>query len=316
MLRNRAIFMLLLTTAAWGLSFPGGKASMLAMDAALPGRDSWFFSALSVGGRFGLAALLLLLAHPRALFQMTPLEWKQGIGLGLFGGFGMLVQADGLVHTAASTSAFLTQFVAVLVPLVVAFRDRRWPPLFTMICVVLVMIGVAILGRFDFGALRFGRGEVETLISTCFFTCLLLWIERPIFAPNHTGRTTLVMFAIIALVSSPVLFSHAHSFCDPAVIFASGPIFLLFLSLSLVCSLFAFLMMNHWQPHIDATTAGIVYCAEPLWGTAFALFMPVMLGTWLGVEYANESFTPHLLIGGTLITIANVLIALKPAEKP
>lgn len=307
--------MLLLTTAAWGLSFPGGKASMLAMEAALPGRDSWFFAALSMCGRFGLAALLLLLAHPRALFQMTSLEWKQGIGFGLFGGIGMLLQADGLVHTAASTSAFLTQFVAVLVPLVVALRDRRRPPLLTIVCVVLVMIGVAILGRFDFAALRFGRGEVETLLSTGFFTCLLLWIERPIFAPNHTGRTTLVMFLIIALVTAPVLFAHAQTWRDPAVIFASGPIFLLFLSLSLVCSLFAFLMMNHWQPHIDATTAGIVYCAEPLWGTAFALFLPAILATWLHIDYANESFTPHLVFGGTLITIANVLIALKPVEK-
>ena len=74
--RRFAILMLVLTTAAWGLSFPGGKALLLSANAALPGRDPWFFSSLMIGVRFGLAALLLLLFHSKLLlilFLLLPL---------------------------------------------------------------------------------------------------------------------------------------------------------------------------------------------------------------------------------------------------
>jgi drug/metabolite transporter (DMT)-like permease len=313
--RGRAILMLLLATAAWGFSFPGGKALMAAMEVALPGRSSWFYSSLTICGRFGLAALLLWLVQPKVWARVTANEWRQGIGLGVFGGLGMMFQTDGLAHTAASTSAFLTQFAAVLVPIVVALRDRRLPPLRTMLCVAMVMAGCAILGRFDFAALRLGRGEVETLLGSVFFTGQILTLERREWAGNRSGRVSVVMFATVAVVLAPVLLAHTQHAADLGVLASSGPMLALFVAGTLVCSIFAFVMMNRWQPHVDATTAGIVYCAEPLFATAFALFLPAWLGSFVGVAYANECFTPHLLVGGGLITAANVLISLQAAPQ-
>lgn len=310
--RRFAILMLVLTAAAWGLSFPGGKALMLGANAALPGRDPWFFSALMIGMRFGLAALVLLLFHPRAFVQMRASEFRQGLGLGICGGLGMLLQADGLAFTAASTSAFLTQFTAVLVPLIVAFRTRRWPSVFVIVCVALVVAGVAVLARFDWGALRLGRGELETLTGTAFFACQMLWLERSVFHVNHTGRVTLVMFLTIAAILAPVAIANTHHAADVLVLFRTTPMALVVAMLTLVCSLFAFLMMNRWQPHVDATTAGIVYCTEPVFATWFALFLPAILSRYHGIDYPNETATTHLLIGGSLITVANILIALKP----
>ena len=314
--RGRAIVMLSLSCGAWGLSFPGGKVFMAALEHDLPGRSTWTFSALTIGGRFAFGALILWLLQPRAWCRMTASEWRQATGLGLAGGLGILVQADGLNHTAASTSAFLTQFSAVLLPIYVALRDRRLPSPLTMFCVVLVMAGVAILGRFDWHALRLGRGELETLLSTIFFSAQILWLERPIFRGNHTGRVTLAMFAIIAAANAPVFFWNANAASDALALFASGPIFALFAGLTFFCSLVAFLMMNRWQPHMDATTAGIIYCAEPLYATVFALFLPALLSVAVGLgNGGNESMTPHLLIGGTLITAANLLIAWNPGAR-
>ena len=108
--------------------------------------------------------------------------------------------------------------------------------------------------------------------------------------------------------------AHAQSPADVVVLFARPEITAMFVSLTLVCSIVAFLLMNHWQPHLEATSAGIIYCAEPLFATALALFLPAPLGRWLGVEYANEAFTAHLLLGGGLITAANIFISLKPAD--
>lgn len=314
-MRTRAIFMLLFTTAAWGLSFPGGKALMAAMQDALPGRSTWFYSGLTMSSRFALAALLLWLVNPRAWSRLTANEWRQGIGLGLFGGLGMLAQADGLMHTAASTSAFLTQFAAVLVPLVVMLRDHRLPSLLTAACVVMVMAGCAVLGQFDFAQLRLGRGEAETLLGSAFFACQILWLERRGWSGNDTGRVSMVMFATVAFAAAPILLLTAHRASDVRALAANGPMLGLFLALTLVCSVFAFVMMNRWQPHVDATTAGVVYCAEPLFATAFALFLPAWLGPLVGVAYENERFTTHLIVGGALITAANVLISLKPPRQ-
>ena len=314
--RRYAILMLVLTAAVWGLSFPGGKALLLGANAALPGRDPWFFSSLMIGMRFGLAALVLWLFHPRAFAQMRVSEFRQGFGLGVCGGVGMLFQADGLAFTEASTSAFLTQFTAVLVPIVIALRTRRLPSVFVMFCVALVVAGVAVLAQLDWLTLRLGRGELETLIGTAFFTAQILWLERSAFHGNHTGRVTLVMFLTIAAILAPITIAHTHHAADLLVLFRTIPMALLLAALTLVCSLFAFLMMNRWQPSVDATTAGIVYCTEPLFATLFALFLPAILARFHGITYANETATTHLLIGGSLITVANLLIALQPHAPP
>jgi len=308
--RARAIAMLAVSCAAWGLSFPGGKVFMAALEQALPGRESWVFSSLTIGGRFALGALVLWALQPRAFARLTGSEWRQGLVLGVLCGFGALIQTDGLAYTAASTSAFLTQFCAVLVPLYLALRHRRLPPPLTICCVLLVMAGVAVLGRFDWHALRLGRGELETLVSTVFFSAQILWLERPIFRGNDPLRVSLVMFAMIAAVNAPVFIIHAHHAADALALFASPAVFAIFAGLTLFCSLIAFLMMNRWQPHVDATTAGIIYCAEPLFATVFALFLPTLLARAVGLSgIENETMTPHLLIGGALITGANVLIS-------
>jgi drug/metabolite transporter (DMT)-like permease len=311
--RTVAILMLILATAAWGYSFPGGKALMVAFSEDLPGRSEWFYSSLMISARFALAALVLFAFQPAAIRRIRASEWRQGIGLGVFAGIGMLLQADGLQYTTASAVAFLTQFAAVLVPLYCAFRDRRAPSLRTTICIVMVMSGVAILGQFNWKALSFGRGEFETLLATVFFAAQILWLDRSVFRGNDTRRVSMIMFTACAVTLAPVWMMHSQSPSDClAILLPRPPVAIIFLSLMLICSMAAFLLMNHWQPHVDATTAGIVYCAEPLFATVMALFMPQMLGQYLGIEYPNEAFTVRLLTGGGLITLANILIALAP----
>jgi hypothetical protein len=66
--------------------------------------------------------------------------------------------------------------------------------------------------------------------------------------------------------------------------------------------------MTKWQPRITATEAGLIYCVEPVFASVFALFVPALLSAWAAIEYANERATWSLVIGGSLITFANVLI--------
>src|SRR5438445_3349134 len=96
-----------LASVFWGLSFPATKALALAQRTLLPASDSWFIASLLIVYRFALATLVMLLLSARTLKALTRLELEQGLGLGLFGGAGILLQVDGLAYTPASTSAFL-----------------------------------------------------------------------------------------------------------------------------------------------------------------------------------------------------------------
>src|SRR5687767_12279721 len=283
--RGFAIFMLVVATAAWGFSFPAGKALLMALEIQLPGRNSWFFAALVIGARFGLGALLLGIAQPTFFTRVTRSERRQGFLLGVTAGLGTMLQTDALAYTHASTVAFLTSFTCVLIPLCVMLRTRRPPALLVVLCLALVLPGVAILSRFDWQTLRFGRGELETLISSAFFTAQIFAVGHPVFRGNDSQRVTLVMFLVMAFVLAPFALWHSQRATDFFVLAASAPIFWVFLGTTLICSIVAFLLMNRWQPHVDATSAGIIYALEPLFATLFALSLPALLATYLRLDY-------------------------------
>ncbi|WP_415909049.1 hypothetical protein [Oleiharenicola sp. Vm1] len=122
-----ALLMLLLTNLFWGLSFPLIKAIVFLHERLVPGSGNWFITAMTLAPRFLLGAVFMLAVAWRQVAAATPAERKQGFLLGLSAACGMVFQIDGLQFISASTSAFLTQLYAILIPLYVAARVRRWP---------------------------------------------------------------------------------------------------------------------------------------------------------------------------------------------
>src|SRR5436309_594205 len=177
--RLRAAQMLLLANACWALSFPTMKALTLFAQPLLPQSSSWFIASLTLTIRFALAAVVMLMICGRTLAQITRLEIWQGLGLGLFAGAGLIFQMDGLAYTAASTSAFLTQFYCLLIPLFVAWRERRRPSAKVFVSCAMVILGAAVLAKVDWRNLRIGRGEWETIVASVIFTGQILWLDRP-----------------------------------------------------------------------------------------------------------------------------------------
>lgn len=307
--------MLLVANFCWGLSFPLIKSVLLLHERLIPEVGPWFSAVYTVAPRFFLALLLLLALKPRAWRGATRGELKQGLVIGLFASAGMLLQNDALQFTAASTSAFLTQFYAILIPVYVAVRARRNPGVRVWLSCALVLVGVAILGRFDWRQLHLGRGEWETLLASVFFMGQILWLEKKEFAANRAFELTLVMFATQALVFAVLAGVMAPSVAALIVPWTS-PVWLGFtVTLTVVCTLGAFGLMNAWQPKITATEAGLIYCVEPIFGSLAALFLPAVFSGWALINYPNELATWTLLGGGGLITAANILIQLKPTGK-
>jgi drug/metabolite transporter (DMT)-like permease len=304
-----------LATAFWALSFPVIKGMALIHGQLLPAGGNWFVTAMMVGPRFLLAGVLLLAWAPRLALRPTRRELQQGLLLGLTNAAGMLFQVDGLQFTSASVSAFLTQFSALLIPVVVAVRSRRLPSPVIWLCAVLVLAGVAILGRFDFQALRFGRGELETLLSAVFFMMQIFVLEDPRYAGNRVQPVSAVMFGLEGLLFAGLAAATAPQLADLLTPWASVPWLLSTALLTVFCTLGAFMLMNRWQPHVTATEAGLIYCLESVFAAVLALFLPALLSRWIGFDYPNELVTWQLLAGGGMITFANVLLQLKPPAR-
>lgn len=307
---GRAVLMLLLANFLWGISFPTIKALGLLQEALVPGASHWFVTCMTVAPRFLFATLVLLVLQARRLGDTTRSELRQGLLLGFFASGGMFLQNDGLQFTAASTSAFLTQLYAILIPVWLALRRRRDPGLKVWLCSLLVLVGVAVLGRFNWTSLSFGRGEFETLLCSLFFMGQILTLDRAEFSGNRPERITLIMMAAqMCIFWSAAWFTapQAAALLQP---FASWPWLGLTLILTLFCTLAAFMLMNMWQPRMSPTEAGLIYCVEPIFSSLLALFLPGLFSLWAGISYLNETATRELLLGGGLITLANVLLQL------
>ncbi len=314
--RLKATWILLGCCLLWGASFPLSKAAEIGQRAVLPEASSWFLAACILSLRFGLAAILLGLTQLGSFGRLTRLEFQQGLGIGLFGGAGILLQIDGIAYTAASTSAFLTACYVVTVPLFLALSSRSWPAPRVVIACALVCAGMAILSGIDWQRFRIGRGEAETILSSFFFGGQILWLERPRFAQNNSMHASVVMFSTTALLCLPVAFATQRAPSDWIAAVRAPGAALCIVVLTLLCTIVTFTMMNRWQRHVGATAAGLLYAVEPIFTSIIALFLPGWLSAYGGFSYPNEVATWSLVAGGGLITLANLVLQLqaRPAE--
>lgn len=306
-MRRRAIACLFGATVLWGISFVTMRAINLIQGGIAPDLDSWRLTSLSVAVRYALSALVLL-AIWRGRGGLTRKEVVQGVVLGFFHGAGLAFQADGLAHTDASVSAFLTQSYCVLLPLWALLRHHKAPGLRTVLSVALIMAGIAVLANIDWRQFRIGRGEGETLISSVLFAGQILWLEKPAYRETRATQITLVMFVSVAVLLLPLVVLRGPGLPLVARLYGPPSVWLLMAVLVLLCTVAATLLMNRWQRDVTATEAGLIYGTEPVYATVFALFLPGVLSLGFGLDYPDERLGAHLLIGGGLILAANVLM--------
>jgi hypothetical protein len=323
--------------ALWAFSFPLLKSLVQLGQVNAPGSSTFFLSALLVALRFTVAAAFFLLliglreflaakdskadathASPwrRWIPRFSALELRQGFGIGLFGGLGLVLQMDGLAYTHGSVSAFLTQGYAVLIPVWVALTHRRAPGWTVTGACVLVGVGAAILAGVSPDHLQLGRGEWETLAGSVLFAAQILWLERPVFAKNRSLHATTVMFATMAATCWPLAVGLSDRPESLVRAYASPQALLLFGILTAVCTLTTFPLANHWQPKVSATQAGLLYCTEPVFTSLVCLFVPGWISGWTSITYPDETLTASLVLGGSCILGANIWLQLVPVQDP
>jgi len=306
-LRRTAVLVLVAMCLLWGLGFPVSRALMLALGERLPTASPWMVASVGVGLRFLVAMVVLGLWRGRRLAGFRPREAEQAGILGVSVGFAVILQVMGLATIDASASAFLTQLYAVIVPVWVALRLRRWPGLATTGAVIFALVGASVLAGVRVGSFHLGLGETLTIASAFLISIQVLWLGRARYAKNDPFRMSFLMYGVVAVIGLA-----AAAFPGGSAVFGAyvlNPVVLtLTVGMGIFSTVITFTMMNIWQPVITPVEAGMLYTSEPIFAAAAAFFLPAGLSAWTGVPYPNEAPSWNLVYGGICVLAANFLV--------
>lgn len=332
-----AIWTLVGVNALWGLSFPIMKSLNLQMESffslesdSVPSSLSVAFSSGMIGMRFMISLAVLFLICPSLVRGATRAEWGAGVIVGLFFYVGLVLQVIGLATIPASRSGFLTSLTAVFTPIFSSLIFRKSVSSNVVVGVAIALLGVSILtgliavdakgiGIAPDAASKWTLGDTLTTLGAVLFTCQLLLVDYYGKRINSTAITPGMFLAValaawisFALLHTSALDSmpmHSYQPWQSWLKLFLSPLFLgIVLFLALFCSVLAFLGMNKYQPQITAIQASIIYSSEPVFASSWALFLPGLLGLIdTNIGYPNESISSQLVLGGTLVLLANVV---------
>jgi len=347
MQRRTAVTALIAVNLLWGLSFPIARVLNLEIQEHFEPGSAVVSSPLLIQSsawiifmRFAIATGLLLIFCRRLVASVRWPHWWAGSAIGALFFAGLFLQVAGLSNMPASRSGFLTSLVVVWTPIFATVLQRQRPRRQTIVGAAVSVLGVVILTgmlELDARGVRFaddalgmwGLGETLTSISVLFFALQVIALdtygkryESTALTPSMFVTTTLlagIVFAAWHLTGSVgnsvavVGSSAAPETMTSWIGLTAEPRFWIPVAvLSVFSTLIAFLWMNRYQPVLTAGQAAVIYTLEPLFASGWAMFLPGWISVMCLVSYENEVLSWHLVIGGSLLIVANV-IALWPA---
>ncbi|MBI3828716.1 MAG: DMT family transporter [Planctomycetes bacterium] len=309
--RTQAAVLLVLANVCWGWSFPTMKWVVPEMQKVASGAGELAVTATFIGWRFGFAAALYL---GLSLFKQrghTRTEVVGGIATGLCFVTGLFLQITGLRYTLPSISGFLTSLVVVFIPIAQRLVQRKATSAGTWPAVALALVGLVVLAGTGDGDVAAHPpfpfcGEVFTILGSMAFTAQVLFLDH--FGQKAKAeRLSLIQFATVGVVGLGLgaLLDGGVSLYHEDVLRALGSNWTFrwgMPSVVVICTVAAFHLMNLNQPKLPASTAGVIYCTEPVFATLFSIV--------LGAEVLRL----NLLIGGGLI-LAAILWVNWPARR-
>lgn len=275
--------LLLAATAIWGSTFVVVQDAVEQM--AVHPFLAW---------RFSIAAILMILIRPRAMFALPVQQRKRGILLGLVLAIGYFTQTQGLaLGVAPSVSGFITGMFVVFTPLFSALLLRHRLSGATWIAVALSVTGLAALSLRGWSI---GLGELLTLACAAAFALQILGLARW-SEPGQAYGLTLWQLSTVAVIEI-VITGATGSFEFPP----TQQVWIAVLFLALFATAFGFIAQTWAQAHMPATRAAVILTTEPVWAGA------------VGVA-TGDPVTARLILGGALILAAMYVVELTPRRR-
>ena len=277
-----AIFMLLLTTAAWGSTFVVVKDGISQMP----------FMPL-MAWRFTIAFSLLVVMRPSVL-RVGGYTVRRAAAVGVIGYLGYLFQTIGLQYTSASVSGFVTGMFVVITPLFgwLLFRDRIGTEVWVAVVVATVGLGLISLRGWNFGV-----GEAWTLAGAAMWALQIIG-----FARWSTRETSIAfgtwMIGTVAILF--ILFTIPQGFAIPP----NASVWWGILGTAVFATAFAFPAQSWGQSHLDATRAAVIFTMEPVFAT---------IG---GVAFGGDVLTVRIVLGALCIFAAMFIAEFGGRRRP
>lgn len=273
----RADIALLCVTLVWGSSFAFMKQAI-----------NYIPPFMFLACRYFIAALALCLIFYKSLKKIDKKVLKYGFIIGLTMFAGCAFQIVGLQFTTASKSGFITGLNVVLVPLFLAVRYKKAPPVTTILGILVAVIGLGLL-TID-SSMVINIGDILTFLAAIAFALQVIYISR--YSPGQDP----IALTIIAILTVSVLSAIPGMIFEDIPVELNPPAVFSLIYTALFCSSFACSIQMTFQKDTSPTHAALIFMGEPVFSMIFAFI------------FLHERLTLRGIIGCALV-FAGMLIS-------
>ncbi len=270
-IRSRAELLLFATTFIWGSTFVVVKAGSENISSSL-------FIAL----RFGIGSLIFALFLSKQIKTISIQTFKKAIFLGSMLGVGILLQNQGIYHTTASKSAFITGLMVIFTPIAQLIIERKAPKTGNLLGIGIVTYGLYLLTSPSGSEINYG--DILVFISAAIFGIFIVYLD--IF--SKTENVVHLAFLQVTIVTLIALF--ATSFETIKFIPSTHLVFSL-LYMGTFATVFTTYIQTRYQKDTTPTRAVIIFTIEPVIASVLAYF------------FLNELLGLVGIIGASLIVV-------------
>lgn len=281
---STAEMVLILITLLWGGTF-------LIVQHAVTVSGPMFF----VGLRFAAAAIFVALCSLHVLRDMTLLELKAGVAIGVAIMLGYGLQTIGLQTITSSQSAFITALYVPFVPLLQWLVLGRRPGLMPSLGIGLAFIGLVLLSGPAGASLHFSPGEIATIICAIAVAAEIIMISA-YGGKVDVRRVTVVQLATASLLSFLMIVPTGEVLPDFSWVLVVSAVGLGAMSAVIQVA------MNWAQKTVSPTRATVIYAGEPVWAGIFG-------------RLAGERLPGVALLGAAFIVAAVIVSEIKRRDK-
>jgi len=242
--------------------------------------------------RFSFAAIILIFIYNKRLLKINMEILKAGIimGIFLFGEF--FTFTVGLQYTTTSRSSLIIASYIILLPPAYLIIMRKRPSLSDIIVLFICMIGVFLILGNDLGS--FHIGDIYCILCAVDYA-LYIVISSKYSKLYDSGILNVLQVSTTAIISIFSLFLVGDIQLSLSITDSFQLIYL-----TVFCTTLPFFLILYGMKYVSATTSGVLLSLESV------------MAAIMGIILLHESFTPNLIIGGTIVIFSFILSELLP----
>ena len=274
---------LILIAIIWGFAFIAIKFTV--------GSIPPFYT---IGFRFSIASLVLILLYLKNLKNITKEELIAGIILGICAYIGYLAQNIGLEFTTASNSSFLSVTDVVMVPFLYWAINKTRPDIYQILAGIIVMIGVGLLSlTSDF---TIGFGDLITLLAAFGFSMHMIFIDK------YTEKFNVMTLVVVQITTCAILGLITAFIKEGVYDFSRLNRLSIFgiLFLGIISTLITLSLQNICQKYVKPVNASLILSSQTIFATFFA------------ITILKETLTLKMCFGCLLILAGIIICQTKP----